>query len=133
MTTDSDHNYPIFPDLAKNMMREGPNQLWVADFTYVAIANRFCIWLQSSMPGPAGRRSCHQPLIDARLAVAALKAAISTESIKGLRASFRPWITICLRRLSRRLARARFRGSMARRWQSLRERESRELHEDTEG
>ena len=30
-TTDSDHNYPIFPNLAKNMKLDGPNQLWVAD------------------------------------------------------------------------------------------------------
>jgi hypothetical protein len=34
-TTDSDHNYPIFPNLAKNMKLDGPNQLWVADITYV--------------------------------------------------------------------------------------------------
>ena len=27
-TTDSDHNYPIFPNLAKNMKLDGPNQLW---------------------------------------------------------------------------------------------------------
>jgi len=32
-TTDSDHNYPIFPDLAKNMKLDAPNQLWVADIT----------------------------------------------------------------------------------------------------
>ena len=40
-TTDSNHNYPIFPDLAKNMMPDSPNQLWVADITYVAIATGF--------------------------------------------------------------------------------------------
>ena len=40
-TTDSDHDYPIFPDLAKNMTPDGPNQLWVADITYVAIATGF--------------------------------------------------------------------------------------------
>jgi hypothetical protein len=40
-TTDSDHNYPIFPDLAKNMMPDSPNQLWVADITYVTIATGF--------------------------------------------------------------------------------------------
>ena len=32
-TTDSDHNYPIFPNLAKNMKLHGPNQLWVADIS----------------------------------------------------------------------------------------------------
>ncbi len=32
-TTDSDHNYPIFPNLANNMSLDGPNQLWVADLS----------------------------------------------------------------------------------------------------
>jgi putative transposase len=40
-TTDSDHNYPIFPNLAKDMRLDGPNQLWVADITYVAITIGF--------------------------------------------------------------------------------------------
>ena len=47
-TTDSDHNYPIFPDLAKNMTPDGPNQLWVADITYVAIATGFVFALKPS-------------------------------------------------------------------------------------
>ena len=34
-TTDSNHNYPIFPDLANKMTPDGPNQLWVADITYI--------------------------------------------------------------------------------------------------
>ncbi len=60
-TTDSDHNYPIFPNLAKNMKLDGPNQLWVA-------------WSRRVV-GYAISRS-----IDARLAVAALKAAISARN-----------------------------------------------------
>ena len=77
-TTDSDHNYPIFPNLAKNMTLDGPNQLWVADITYVAIATGFVYlavildaWSRRVV-GYAISRS-----IDARLAAAALKAAIS--------------------------------------------------------
>src|SRR6266403_1023151 len=76
-TTDSDHNYPIFPNLAKNMKLDGPNQLWVADITYVTIATG-CVYLAAILDawsrrviGYAIGRS-----IDARLAVAALKAAI---------------------------------------------------------
>ena len=34
-TTDGDHDLPIFPNLAKGMIPDGPNQLWVADITYV--------------------------------------------------------------------------------------------------
>jgi putative transposase len=80
-TTDSDHNYPIFPDLAKNMMPDSPNQLWVADITYVAIATGF-VYLAAILDawsrrvvGYAISRS-----IDARLVVAALKAAISARN-----------------------------------------------------
>jgi hypothetical protein len=36
-TTDSDHNGPIFPNLAKNIVATNLNQLWVAEITYIAI------------------------------------------------------------------------------------------------
>jgi len=32
-TTDSNHDGPIFPDLAKDMVPSGRDQLWVADLT----------------------------------------------------------------------------------------------------
>ena len=41
VTTDSDHAGPIFPDLAKALVPDRPNQLWVADLTYVAIPGGF--------------------------------------------------------------------------------------------
>jgi putative transposase len=41
VTTDSDHAGPIYPDLAKDLVPEGPNELWVADLTYVAIPGGF--------------------------------------------------------------------------------------------
>jgi putative transposase len=78
-TTDSDHDGPIFPDLARDRMVDGPNQLWVSDITYIAIATGFVYmaaildaWSRRVV-GYAISRS-----IDARLAVAALKAAIRT-------------------------------------------------------
>ena len=40
-TTDGDHDRPIFPDRAKGMVVDAPNQLWVADITYIAIAAGF--------------------------------------------------------------------------------------------
>jgi len=77
-TTDSNHNDPIFPDLANNMTPDGLNQLWVADITYVAIATGF-VYLAAILDawsrrvvGYAISRS-----IDARLVVAALKAAVN--------------------------------------------------------
>jgi len=36
-TTDSDHDDPIFPNQVNGMTVDGPNQLWVADITYLAI------------------------------------------------------------------------------------------------
>jgi putative transposase len=76
-TTDSDHDGLIFPDLARHRILDGPNQVWVADITYIAIATGFVYmaaildaWSRRVI-GYAISRS-----IDARLAVAALKAAI---------------------------------------------------------
>jgi putative transposase len=77
VTTDSNHAGPIFPDLTKNLVLERPNQLWIADLTYVAIPGGF-VYLAAILDawsrmvvGYAISRS-----MDARIAVAALKAAI---------------------------------------------------------
>ena len=77
-TTDSDHDQPIFPNLAKQMTIDGPNQIWVADITYLAVATGF-VYLAAILDawsrrvvGYAISRS-----IDARLTIAALKAAIA--------------------------------------------------------
>jgi putative transposase len=32
-TTDSDHDQPIFPNLTKTLALDGPDQLWVADWS----------------------------------------------------------------------------------------------------
>jgi hypothetical protein len=40
-TTDSNHDGPIFPNLAKNIVPTNLNQLWVADITYIVIASGF--------------------------------------------------------------------------------------------
>ena len=76
-TTDSNHDSPIFPDRARDLFVDGPNQLWVADITYIAITSGFVYlavildaWSRRVV-GYAISRS-----IDARLAAAALKAAI---------------------------------------------------------
>ena len=80
-STDSDHDNPIFPDLSRDRLVDGPNQLWVADITYIAIATGF-VYLAAILDawsrrvvGYAISRS-----IDARVAVAALKAAIREDS-----------------------------------------------------
>ena len=77
VTTNSDHARPIFRDLAKDVVADRPNQLWVADLTYVAIPGGF-VYLAAILDawsrkvvGYAISRS-----MDARIAVAALKAAV---------------------------------------------------------
>ena len=36
-TTDSNHPFPIYPDLTKELTLDSINQLWVADITYIRI------------------------------------------------------------------------------------------------
>jgi putative transposase len=77
VTTDSDHDSPIFPDRARDLVVDGPNQLWVADITYIAITAGF-VYLAAILDAWS-RRAVGYAIsrsIDARLAAAALKAAI---------------------------------------------------------
>ena len=76
-TTDSDHVGPFFSNLAKGMVPDRPDQLWVADLTYVAISGGFVYlaaildaWSRKVLDYAISRS------IDARIAVAALKAAV---------------------------------------------------------
>src|SRR3712207_9526338 len=34
-TTNSDHTYPTYPDLTRELIPESVNQLWVSDITYI--------------------------------------------------------------------------------------------------
>lgn len=43
-TTNSNHNYPIYPNLAKDIIVVGINQLWAADITYVHLLHE-CVYL----------------------------------------------------------------------------------------
>ena len=76
-TTDSNHDGPIFPNLAAGLVPTGPDQLWVADITYVPVPGGFVYvavvldaWSRRVV-GYAISRS-----IDARLTVAALRSAL---------------------------------------------------------
>ena len=78
-TTDSAHPLPVFPNLARDVVPDGPNQLWTGDLTYVAVAAGFVYvalildaWSRRVVGYAISRR------IDARLAVAALQAAIDS-------------------------------------------------------
>ena len=77
VTTDSNHDSPIYPNVAKGFAVHGPHQLWVDDTTYIALASGFCylavvldVWSRKVVGYALGQR------IDMRLTTAALKAAI---------------------------------------------------------
>jgi putative transposase len=76
-TTDSDHDQPIYPNRTRELTVDGPNQLWVADITYVATHEGFAYvavildaWSRRAVGYTISRS------IDVHLTLAALKAAI---------------------------------------------------------
>ena len=75
-TTDSQHDHPIFPNLAREFVPTAADQLWVADITYIAIPRGFGYlavildaWSRRVVGYALGRQ------VDTRLTLAALRAA----------------------------------------------------------
>ncbi len=77
-TTDSDHDGPIFPFVARSYEVHGPDQLWVGDITYVAIASGF-VYLTVILDAWSRRVVGHALArdLEARHTVAALARAIA--------------------------------------------------------
>ena len=83
-TTDSNHDQPIFPNLAREMVLDGPDQLWVADITYVTIIGGFvyvAIILDAWSRRVVGYAISSS--IDARLTLAALSIAVEGRRPSG--------------------------------------------------
>lgn len=80
ITTDSVHDGPIFPNLARTMAPDGPDQLWVADITYIALTSGAFVFLAVVLDGWSRRVVGYalSRVIDARLTLAALQTAIVT-------------------------------------------------------
>jgi len=77
-TTDSRHPFPIAPNLARSLEPTGLDQLWVADITYVRLAEAF-VYLAVVIDA-FSRKAVGWALddhLEARLAVAALDMAIA--------------------------------------------------------
>lgn len=79
--TDSDHSDPIFPNLARDFRPCCPNQLWVADITYIRLRSEFVFlavvldaWSRMVVGYAVSR------LLDTRLPLAALEAAIGSRA-----------------------------------------------------
>jgi transposase InsO family protein len=86
VTTDSNHRFAIYPNLAAEMLLTDINQLWVADLTYIRLRREF-IYLAAILD--AYSRRCigwelsHK--IDAQLAIQALQMALANrEVVPGL-------------------------------------------------
>ena len=77
-TTDSDHPYPVYPNVYGDTIITGMDQVWVADITYIRLLNDF-VYLAVILDAYSRRvvgwaLSRH---IDAALTCAALRAAIA--------------------------------------------------------
>jgi transposase InsO family protein len=80
-TTDSQHHFTIYPNLAPDLVLTDINQLWVADITYIRLRQEF-IYLAALLDAYS-RRCIGWALaryLDARLPLAALKMALQRRS-----------------------------------------------------
>jgi putative transposase len=83
-TTDSRHGYRIYPNLAQTMVLDRPNQLWVADITYIRLVTEF-VYLAVILDAYS-RRAVGWALsrhIDTALTLAALQKALQTRTVES--------------------------------------------------
>jgi putative transposase len=134
-TTDSDHDGPIFPFIAKDYAVHGRNQLWVGDITYVRVATGF-VYLSVVLDAWSRRVIGHALArdLEARHSVAALERAIALRRpLPGLRLPLRPRCAVRLGGAPRAARRPRLHRLDEPLRQPLRQRQGGELHEDAEG
>ncbi len=80
-TTDSNHPYPVYPNLIKNLRVTAMNQVWVADITYIRIATAFvylAVILDLYSRKAIGYAISRQ--IDTNLSLAALRMAVQNRN-----------------------------------------------------
>ena len=116
LTTDSAHDEPVFPNLLRDIKPDAPNQVWVADLTYLRLEREFAylaVILDAWSRKVVGYAVGH--VLDALLPLAALDAALESRRPP-------PWlihhsdrgVQYASRRYRERLAEAGVRGSMSR-------------------
>ena len=108
VTTDSDHEFEVYLNLASRMKLTGMNQLWVADITYIRLKKEF-VYLAVILDA-FSRKVVGWALdrtLASRLPIAALEQAIAaTTATARFGASFRPWRAVRFWRLREDLAKA---------------------------
>jgi transposase InsO family protein len=77
-TTDSRHSLEVFVNLARQITPQGPNQLWVADITYIRLRRQF-VYLAVILDAFSRRVVgwALEPGMQTRLTLAALRQAIA--------------------------------------------------------
>jgi putative transposase len=76
-TTDSDHPYPRYPNLVKDLLISYPDQVWVSDITYIRLQQEF-VYLAIILDvfTRAVRGWCLSRLLDQELTLTALRLAL---------------------------------------------------------
>ena len=134
VTTDSDHSWRVYPNLARRMVLSAINQLWVADITYVRLQQEFiylAVILDVYSRRVVGWSISRQ--LDSSVAQQALESALKQrQPAPGVDSSFRSRCSVRVWRL---------REAAGSRWhhdqhesagQSLGQCLGREFHEDAE-
>ena len=138
MTTDSDHDGPVFPNLAKDVAPSGPDQLWVADLTYIRVLTGF-VYLAVILDAWSRRvvgwaiSLGHKPEDRCRLgARRARGGGRHPATAAGLPPPFGSWLAVRLRAVPEeaREVWASWLDGAAR--QPVRQRQGGELHEDAQ-
>jgi len=78
-TTDSDHPYPVFPNLYRNVVPARPDTVWVADITYIGLRSGFAYL--AAILDACSRKVVGYAIskrVDTNLTLAALEAAITS-------------------------------------------------------
>lgn len=81
-TTDSRHRFPVYPNLYQNQIPQALNRVWIADLTYIRLPLCFCylaVVLDAASRAVIGWAL--GPSLEAELALAALRQALSTRAI----------------------------------------------------
>lgn len=81
-TTNSSHAYRVYPNLTTGLVLTHPNQLWVADITYVRLVHEF-VYLAVILDAFSRRAigwalRCH---LDMQLSLSALEMALATRTV----------------------------------------------------
>lgn len=76
-TTDSNHCYPVYPNLVKDFILTGINQIWIADITYIRILLGF-VYLAVILDAFSRKALgyCISKSLDTELALQALRMAV---------------------------------------------------------